>query len=106
MCGQSAFLVATGYCGCGQELLAVAFITIAQGVSGFQYSGFVVNHVDIAPRFAGTLFGISNTFATISGIAAPSVAAALTAGVNEQLYANFCLLYANFCPLMQTFACN
>ena len=79
--GQSAFLVATGYCGCGQELLAVVFITLAQGVSGFQYSGFAVNHVDIGPRFAGTMFGITNTVATVSGIAAPSVTAALTGHV-------------------------
>lgn len=53
-------------------------ITLAQGISGFQYAGWVVNHVDIAPKYAGTLFGIGNTFATISGIVAPMVVAALT----------------------------
>ncbi len=66
-------------------MLAVAFVTLAQGVSGFQYSGFAVNHVDIGPRFAGTMFGITNTVATISGIIAPSVTAALTEHVRKAL---------------------
>ena len=43
-----------------------------------QYSGVMVNHVDIAPPFAGTLFGLSNTSATLSGIFAPYVVAVLT----------------------------
>lgn len=39
--------------------MAVALITIDQGMSGFQVAGFLVNHMDIAPRFAGTLFGLT-----------------------------------------------
>lgn len=53
-----------------------------QGLSGFQFSGFLVNHVDIAPRYAGTLFGLSNTFATISGIVAPFAASVIAPDVN------------------------
>ncbi|MDG1474419.1 MAG: hypothetical protein P8Q37_05915 [Porticoccaceae bacterium] len=30
--------------------------------------GFVVNHLDVAPKYAGTLMGITNTFAAIPGI--------------------------------------
>jgi hypothetical protein len=33
---------------------------------------------DIAPAYAGIVFGISNTFATISGIVSPYVVGALT----------------------------
>jgi ACS family sodium-dependent inorganic phosphate cotransporter-like MFS transporter 5 len=33
---------------------------------------------DIAPAYAGIIFGISNTFATISGIISPYVVGALT----------------------------
>jgi ACS family sodium-dependent inorganic phosphate cotransporter-like MFS transporter 5 len=50
-------------------------------LNGFLYAGFVVNHMDIAPRYAGTLFGISNTVATLSGIAAPYVAMAVAPDV-------------------------
>lgn len=44
----------------------------------------MVNHVDIAPPFAGTLFGISNTCATLPGILAPYAVALLTPGVRLQ----------------------
>lgn len=89
MCGQSVFLVLTGYCTVSTKYLAVALITAAQGLSGFQYGGFVVNHVDIAPRYAGTLFGISNTVATVSGIVAPYVAAAMTPDVRNDFFGGF-----------------
>jgi hypothetical protein len=79
-------------------------------MSGFQVAGFMVNHMDIAPRFAGTLFGqtivtiphfplllwiedihkysiflcisgVTNTIATIPGMIAPFVASAMTPNV-------------------------
>ena len=80
---QGAFLVAASYCGCGQEFLAVIFLTVAQGFSGFCYGGIIVNHVDIAPKYAGTLFEITNAAAAIPGFVAPSVAAALTPNVRK-----------------------
>uniref|UniRef100_A0A914W9H0 Major facilitator superfamily (MFS) profile domain-containing protein n=1 Tax=Plectus sambesii TaxID=2011161 RepID=A0A914W9H0_9BILA len=79
--GQAGALIAVGYCEQGQEMLAVALLTLSQGISGLQYGGYTVNHVDIAPRFAGTLLGISNTVSTVSGIAAPFIAASLTPDV-------------------------
>ncbi|KAK2181869.1 hypothetical protein NP493_378g02034 [Ridgeia piscesae] len=65
------FLVATGYVTCATPYVGVVMLAIAVGFSGFQYGGFLVNHVDIAPRYAGLLFGISNTAATLPGIIAP-----------------------------------
>lgn len=46
-------------------------ITIAVGLGAFAWSGFAVNHLDIAPQYASILMGISNTFATIPGIVSP-----------------------------------
>lgn len=34
-------------------------------------SGYVCNHVDLAPRHAGILMGITNTFANLTGFGAP-----------------------------------
>jgi MFS transporter, ACS family, solute carrier family 17 (sodium-dependent inorganic phosphate cotransporter), other len=31
-------------------------------------AGFAANHLDIAPRYAGILMGLSNTFAQLPGI--------------------------------------
>lgn len=35
---QAVFLVMSGYCKCGQEMMAVVFLTIGMGISGFQVS--------------------------------------------------------------------
>ena len=37
-------------------------------------AGAGINHIDIAPRFAGILMGITNTAGTIPGIIAPIIA--------------------------------
>jgi MFS transporter, ACS family, solute carrier family 17 (sodium-dependent inorganic phosphate cotransporter), other len=46
-------------------------ITIAVGLGAFAWSGFAVNHLDIAPQYASILMGFSNTWATIPGIVSP-----------------------------------
>jgi ACS family sodium-dependent inorganic phosphate cotransporter len=48
--------------------LAIAIMTIGNCISAFASGGFSVNPVDIAPKHAGTIMGLSNTFATIPGI--------------------------------------
>lgn len=40
----------------------------------------MVNHIDIAPNFAGTLFGITNALSTIPSWVAPMTVGALTNG--------------------------
>jgi len=47
---------------------AVALATISLAGTGMGTGGFAVNHLDVAPRYAGILMGLSNTFATIPGI--------------------------------------
>ena len=47
---------------------ATALVTIATGGAGFGVAGFAANHLDIAPRYAGILMGLSNTFAQLPGI--------------------------------------
>ncbi len=48
--------------------MAIAIMTLGNGIFAFTAGGFFVNHMDIAPRSAGTLMGITNTIATIPGI--------------------------------------
>lgn len=40
--------------------------------------GFNVNHLDIAPRYASILMGMSNGFGTLSGMICPIVVESLT----------------------------
>ena len=77
-------LIVTGYVTCRTPYVAVAMLSLAVGFSGFQYPGVMVNHVDIAPPFAGVLFGISNTVATLSGVFAPYAVGVLTTHVSRR----------------------
>jgi ACS family sodium-dependent inorganic phosphate cotransporter len=47
---------------------ALIILCATMALHSFANSGFGSNHLDIAPRYAPTLYGISNTFATIPGI--------------------------------------
>ena len=45
-------------------------------------SGHNANNLDIAPRFAGIIMGITNMFATLPGILGPQLAKAVTKAVS------------------------
>ncbi|KAH9524749.1 hypothetical protein Btru_027702, partial [Bulinus truncatus] len=73
------FVLGVGYLDCTQAGVAVTLLVIGVAMSGWQYgSGFLTNPADIAPRFAGIIFGISNTFATLPGFIAPTVIGYIT----------------------------
>lgn len=73
-----ALLVALGYVDCSQPVAAIALLVMAVSIAGFQYSGFLVNHVDIAPQYAGILFGISNSIAAVTGFLSAFVVGVIT----------------------------
>ena len=70
-------LVLVGYVGC-DRVRAVIFLCVACLGAGLTMSGCNVNHLDIAPQYAGVLMGITNCGATIPGFAGPAVVGALT----------------------------
>jgi len=55
------------------HFIAMCCLILAVGFSGFAISGFNVNHLDIAPRYASILMGISNGFGTLAGMFCPIV---------------------------------
>ena len=66
-------LLVTGYFA-KNKLDSVLYLSLTVGGSALIQAGFMINHIDLAPRFAGVLMGITNTFGTIPGIVAPVVA--------------------------------
>lgn len=66
---QTVFMMLAAYL--LEPTISVVCITIAVGLGAFAWSGFAVNHLDVAPQYASILMGISNTFATIPGIVSP-----------------------------------
>ncbi|XP_006816974.1 sialin-like [Saccoglossus kowalevskii] len=79
----AVFLVLAGQIGCNRGL-AVLFITISAAFSGCCTPAFKVNHVEIAPKFGGVLFGITNTAGSISGALAPLVVGVATEEENTR----------------------
>nr|AHB51762.1 vesicular glutamate transporter [Schmidtea mediterranea]AKN21524.1 slc17a-1 [Schmidtea mediterranea] len=69
--GEALFLLVVGYT--HSIKVAVSSLVLAVGFSGFAISGYNVNHLDIAPRYASILMGISNGVGTLSGMICPSV---------------------------------
>ncbi|MBF6571562.1 MAG: ACS family MFS transporter [Candidatus Binataceae bacterium] len=59
---------------------AITLVTLSIGGSALGAGAYAVNHLDVAPRYAGILMGLSNTFATIPGI----VGVALTGYILEK----------------------
>ncbi len=47
---------------------AVALVTVSACCSAMSLAAFGINHLDVGPRYAGILMGISNTVATVPGI--------------------------------------
>ena len=74
----ACLFISTSYVGCDYTSLAVTLFSLAIGIQGLNGSSYTVNHLDIAPRFAGVLMGISNSVATIPGIISPYVVGLLT----------------------------
>ena len=64
--GISLSLLVVGYV--ETVWLAITIMTLGNALGAFVTGGFAVNHMDIAPRHAGTLMGITNTAGTIPGI--------------------------------------
>lgn len=50
---------------------AVLLLTIAVGLNGATYVGYMVNHMDLSPNFAGSLMGLTNSLANIMSILGP-----------------------------------
>ena len=84
---------------------SITFLSLALGLGGLTWAGFGVNHLDVAPRYAAILMGISNTVGTIPGIIVPSLTGSIVVErspeewrtvflITAAVYAMGALLYA------------
>ncbi|CAF1486619.1 unnamed protein product [Rotaria sp. Silwood1] len=87
---EAVFLLLVAYA--KNPRLAIAALTIAVGFSGFAISGFNVNHLDIAPRYASILMGISNGVGTLAGMLCPVAVEFLTKKGKREEWAHVFLI--------------
>lgn len=75
------FLVGIGFIGF-KPYVCVTIITLSLGFNGASTLTNLQNSQDLAPNFAGTLYGIMNFIGTTSGFISPIVVAYFTADEN------------------------
>ncbi|XP_067655531.1 vesicular glutamate transporter 2-like [Haliotis asinina] len=78
---EAVFLLGVGFT--RDTATSIVCLTLAVGFSGFAISGFNVNHLDIAPRYASILMGLSNSVGTLSGMLCPIVVQYITKGQDK-----------------------
>lgn len=78
-CGTALCLVAVGFLGC-DRLWTLTLLTLSVGLMGAVYAGFLLNHLDLAPNLAGTVYGLISALSSINSWLAPLVVATLTEG--------------------------
>ena len=66
-------------------MIATIGLVFSVGCSGFAISGFQVNHLDIAPRYASILMGITNSVGTLSGMICPILTEQIIKNHNSKL---------------------
>ncbi|XP_048585415.1 sialin isoform X2 [Nematostella vectensis] len=72
----SIFVLATGYA--NQPYLAVGLLTIGVGITGINAAGYAVNILDIAPKYAGVIMGVTNVFGAAPGFISPQIVGIIT----------------------------
>ncbi|XP_001654157.2 vesicular glutamate transporter 1 [Aedes aegypti] len=73
---------------------AVTALTLGVAFSGFAISGYNVNHLDIAPRYASILMGMSNGIGTIAGLICPIAIDHLTRGQPKSCWSTVFMIAA------------
>ncbi|XP_054738470.1 putative inorganic phosphate cotransporter isoform X1 [Anastrepha obliqua] len=64
-------LILLGYVRADQSQLALGLLVIAVGVTTAGSLGFLTNHIDLSPNYAGILMGLANCAANIMSLLAP-----------------------------------
>jgi nitrate/nitrite transporter NarK len=74
--------------------VAMGLFTMALGIQALGQAGFVANMSDVAPKNAGQVFGLCNTFGSMAGIIGVSAAGMLyeaTGSFNPLFYLSACI---------------
>ncbi|GFS07070.1 vesicular glutamate transporter 2 [Elysia marginata] len=78
-------LVGVSYAGREHSTLAMSLLTVGIALTGFQYGGgLFLSPGDIAPRYTGVVYGISNTMATLPGFLSPMAIGYLTEDQSQE----------------------
>lgn len=64
-------MIGLGYVDKKETTLAVFLLTLAVGLNSGGYVGYLINHMDLSPNFAGTLMGLTNGISNTMSLLGP-----------------------------------
>ncbi|XP_036355395.1 uncharacterized transporter slc-17.2-like isoform X2 [Octopus sinensis] len=97
MLGSASLLIAIGFLGCGKNTLIIILLFLSGITLSFSSGGVTVNNIDIAPNYAGVVFGIANAFGTAAGSISTVSAKALTPNGTLEEWQIVLALFAAVC---------
>lgn len=86
----SILMVIQVYYGCNRAA-SVAIFTVGLTINGAVTAGYLGNGLDIAPNFAGTIFGIANTFSSMGGFISSFLVGTVT--YKNQTYTQWTIIF-------------
>jgi len=66
-------LIALNFTPSGQPTVQITELMIAVALNGAVYSGYMVNYVELSPRFSGLIMSMGNCVASFASGIAPSI---------------------------------
>ncbi|XP_039482453.1 putative inorganic phosphate cotransporter isoform X1 [Drosophila santomea] len=75
--GPMACLIGLGYMTAEEKTWAILLLTLAVGINAGCVCGYLINHIDLSPNFAGPMMGVTNGIAGVTSIIAPLVVGAI-----------------------------
>ncbi|KAF1744207.1 LOW QUALITY PROTEIN: hypothetical protein MXB_4657 [Myxobolus squamalis] len=76
-CSTAAtFILAVSYT--SSPVVAIIFLCIGVGITGLNATGYAVNILDFAPKYAGPIMGLCNVFGSMPGFISPQIVGIVT----------------------------
>ncbi|XP_041979313.1 sialin [Aricia agestis] len=72
-------LLGIAWAGC-DRIAVMILLNVTSAFGGAVYAGNQMNHIDLSPQFAGTMYGITNAASNICGFLAPYVTGSIISG--------------------------
>ena len=94
--GPSLSFLGAIWAGC-DHLIVMLMLSGLGAFYGAAYAGNQINHIALAPKYAGTLYGITNSAANVCGFLAPYV-------IGKMIEGNVCI-FMNFIKKISFYCC-
>ncbi|CAH2234526.1 jg1666 [Pararge aegeria aegeria] len=77
-------LLGIAWAGC-DRIAVMVLLSVTSAFGGAAYAGNQMNHIDLSPQFAGTMYGITNAASNICGFMAPYVIGLIISDTQQTL---------------------